>query len=145
MDWYLLRSIVQDASGLENDLASRLGDRVVENEVAQDWKDIVVPDLREAFVDDLNHVGAMIEAAFAFRKAKDTKLEIPSEEAMIWFSALNQARLSLEERYSFEDNEKTLQEELDTGNESSVRSEALFRNNYYSMLQTYLLENLITS
>src|SRR5690606_39133692 len=65
-DWYVLRAIIQDANSQNTDLASRLGDLMVDETFAEDWQEIIVPDLRESFNDALHHIYAAIEAASAF-------------------------------------------------------------------------------
>ena len=138
IDWHLLRSIMLDANGGDHDLATRLGDMISNKEISDDWKDIVVPDLRESFSDDLHHVYAAIETAAAFPKNNETPIWITPADAYKWYSALNQARLELEEAYHFGANP-----ESDPKNLKPVRHEALLRSRFYCQLQSVILEHVL--
>ncbi len=133
-DWHILRSILLDANSHETDLATRLGGMVTDERVAEDWQDFVVPDLRESFADDLNQIQAVIETAAAFPKDGESPIWITREDAFSWYSALNQARLALEERYAFGPDP-----ESDIANLSPIRHEALIRSQIYSDFQSYIL------
>ncbi len=135
-DWHILRAIALDANGSPTDLAERLGGLVTDEKIAEDWKEIVVPDLREAFSDDLHHIYAAIEAAAAFQHAGESPIWITREDALNWYSGLNQARLSLEDRYSFGSDP-----ESDPANLIPIRQEALLRNHFYSALQSFILQH----
>eukprot|EP00903_Cladosiphon_okamuranus_P003775 g3773.t1 len=134
-DWHILRAIILDANSPEEDLASRMGDLVTDEKIAEDWQDIIVPDLRESFGDDLYYIYASIEAA-AFAENGETPIWITPEDAPKWYSALNQARLSLEEKYSFGPDP-----ESDPANLTPLRHEALLRNHFYSALQSVILDH----
>lgn len=134
-DWHYLRAIIQDANGCDVDLAGRLGNLVTDEKVAEDWQEFVVPDLRESFADDLHHVSAAIETASAFPTDDESPIWIAREHAPTWYSALNQARLAMEEKYQFGQDP-----EFDPVNLSPVRSEALMRNYFYCDLQSFLLK-----
>ncbi|WP_411826016.1 hypothetical protein [Luteolibacter sp. AS25] len=135
-DWHILRAIILDANSPEYDLASRMGDLVTDEKVAEDWQDIIVPDLRESFSDDLHYIYASIEAAAAFEDNGETPIWITQEDAPKWYSALNQARLSLEEKYKFGPDP-----ESDPANLTPLRHEALLRNHFYSALQCCILDH----
>lgn len=134
-DWHILRSIILDANGHEIDLASRLGGLITEEKVAEDWQDIIVPDLRESFSDDLHQIYAAIEAAAAFSHGEESPIWITRADAFSWYSALNQARLAIEERYRFGDDP-----ESDPGNLAPLRKEALLRSHFYCALQSFILK-----
>ena len=76
IDWHLLRSIILDASAATSDLAARLGDMISDEKISEDWQEIVVPDLRESFSDDLHHVYAAVETAAAFPNENETPIWI---------------------------------------------------------------------
>jgi hypothetical protein len=135
-DWHILRAIMLDANGHDIDLASRLGGLVTDEAIAEDWQDIVVPDLREAFADDLHYIYAAIETAAAFRNDGEAPLWITREDSFIWYSCLNQARLALEEKYHFGSDP-----ESDSENLIPIRHEALLRNYFYSALQSFILQH----
>jgi hypothetical protein len=137
-DWHILRSILLDANGAEKDLADRLGGMVKDERLVEDWQDIVVPDLRESFSDDLNQIQAAIETAAAFPKDGTSSIWITREDAFSWYSALNQARLALEEKYRF-----GAEPESDPVNLQPVRHEALIRSFFYLELQSFILRHAL--
>jgi hypothetical protein len=137
-DWHILRSILLDANGHEIDLATRLGGMVKDGRIAKDWQDFVVPDLRESFTDDLNQIQAAIETAAAFPNGGESPIWITREDAFSWYSALNQARLALEEKYGFGSDP-----ESNPANLSLIRHEALLRSQFYCALQSFLLRHAL--
>ncbi|MDP4626498.1 MAG: hypothetical protein NWT08_15335 [Akkermansiaceae bacterium] len=137
-DWYILRAIVLDANNCETDLASRLGDLVTDEKLAEDWQDIVVPDLRESFSDALHYIQGSLEAASAFPKDGEHPIWITREDAFTWYSALNQARLALEERFHFGPDPAS-----DAANLTPLRHEALLRSHFYSALQSFILDHAL--
>jgi hypothetical protein len=134
-DWELLRSIVADANGNENDLASRLGGLISEEAGAEDWEEYIVPDLREAFQDELAQVGAAIESAIFHADSGPGPIWITPEDAFQWYSSLNQARLSLEEHYHFGPSEA-----IDPQGFTPTRRAAFYRSKFYCAIQSLLLE-----
>ncbi|MFK7852427.1 MAG: hypothetical protein AB8D78_15740 [Akkermansiaceae bacterium] len=139
-DWYILRSIIRDANGLEKDTASRLGDLITDERISEDWKEIIVPDLRESFSEDLNQVYAAIESAAAFPSEDENPVWIKQDEAMTWYSALNQARLTLEEQYKFGP-----EPEADPANLTPARHEALLRSHFYCALQSFIIQHSLST
>jgi len=137
-DWHILRAIILDANGNDADLASRLGDLITDEKIAEDWQDIIVPDLRESFSDDLHHIYAAIETAAAFPKDEESPIWITKDDAFNWYSALNQARLALEEKYKFGPDP-----EADPANHTPLRKEALMRNHFYCALQSFILRHAL--
>jgi len=138
-DWHILRAIVLDANGHQIDLATRLGEMISHEKISEDWQDIVVPDLRESFADDLHHVYASIETAAAFPNESGTPIWITRADAHQWYSALNQARLAIEEKYQFGNNP-----ESDPKNRKPLRHEALVRSRIYCGLQTLILDHALS-
>lgn len=137
-DWEVLRSIVSDANGSGIDLASRLGGLISAEAGAQDWEDYVVPDLREAFQDELAEVGASIESAIFQAEHGPGPIWITRENVSAWYSALNQARLAIEEHYSFGDGESISPEGL-----TPARRAAFIRSRFYCAIQGMLLEHVM--
>lgn len=132
-DWEFLRAILSDAGG--DDLAERLGRVVTDTAVAEDWREFVVPDLREGFQDDLARVGAEIESAIARCNGEAGPLWITPDDAAAWYSALNQARLALEETHRFGQREK-----LEIKGLTPERQAAFVRTRFYCAIQGLLLE-----
>lgn len=137
-DWHILRAIILDANRFKTDLASRLGNLITDDRIAEDWKENIVPDLRESFSDDLHHIHAAIESAAAFPNGEESPIWITRDDALHWYSALNQARLAIEETYKFGANPKNL------SSYSQIRREALLRSQFYCAMQSLLLQHSIT-
>ncbi len=137
-DWHILRAIALDANGCDTDLADRLGGLITDEKISEDWQDIVVPDLRESFADDLHYIYASIEAAAAFQDAEEAPVWITKEDAFTWYSGLNQARLALEDKYAFGNDP-----EADPANLTPIRHEALLRNHFYCALQSFILQHAL--
>lgn len=138
-DWHVLCSISQDANSIGIDLASRLGNLIDHTELEEDWQEIVVPDLRESFNDALHHVSAAVETAIAISKTeKESPIWVTPEEAFTWYSALNQARLAIEEHYHLGDDR-----ELDPETLTPARFDAYLRTSFYGTLQSILLRHVL--
>ena len=135
-DWHILRAIAQDANCHGIDLANRLGSLITDEAIAEDWQEIIVPDLRESFSDDLHYIYASIEAASAFPGHEESPIWITREDALIWYSGLNQARLALEECHTFGPGSDADLEAL-----TPLRREALIRSHFYCALQSFLLKH----
>lgn len=135
-DWHILRAIILDANGHDTDLAARLGNMIANEAIADDWKEYIIPDLRESFSDDLHHVYASIETAAAFPVGDETPIWITRADSSKWYSALNQARLALEEIYQFGPEPET-----DPKNFSPLRKDALIRSRVYCTLQGLILDH----
>ncbi len=134
-DWELLRSILTDANGPGADLASRLGGIISEEAGAEDWQEYIVPDLREGFQDELAQVGAAIESAIFQAESGPGPIWITCEDVFPWYSALNQARLALEEHYRFGPAETIQLKGL-----TPERRAAFVRSKTYCAIQGMLLE-----
>lgn len=135
-DWDLLQCVIDDANGHEGeDLADRLGGMISEDAGAEDWRDFVIPDLREAFQDELAQVATFIETARFNAKNGAGPLWITPGDASAWYSALNQARLALEEEFRFGPSEDIDSEELEGG-----KRMAFIRSKFYVAIQGLLLE-----
>jgi hypothetical protein len=137
-DWELLRSIISDANGCQTDLASRLGGLMSEEAGSEDWEELVVPDLREGFQDELAEIGALIEAAIYQAANGPGPIWITPNDAYPWYSALNQARLALEELYHFGPGET-----IDPESMSPVQQAAFIRSDFYSEIQSLLLRHVL--
>lgn len=134
-DWELLRSIITDANGCQTDLASRLGGMIDEAAGAEDWQEYIVPDLREAFQDEVAQVVASIESAVFQADGGPGPIWITRDDALPWYSALNQARLALEEHHRFGPSEL-----VDPKHFPPARRAAFYRSKFYCAIQSLLLE-----
>lgn len=131
-DWFVLVRIAADAEG--DSLAERLGG-LMDGELAEDWREFVVPDLRDEFEGRVAFVRHEVEAAMAAAQGAAGSLWISRERAFDWYGALNQARLALEERYGFG---PAL---IPAGAmQSAERRSAYVRARFYCAIQSMLLE-----
>jgi hypothetical protein len=137
-DWAILRSIIGDANGCAIDLAKRLGGLIREEAGAEDWQEYVVPDLREAFQDELAQVGAAIESAAHQANGGPGPLWITRDDVFQWYSALNQARLALEERFEFGPSEN-----IELKGLKLERRAGFTRSKFYCAIQGLLLEHVM--
>ena len=129
LDLAVLRAIVADAHSREDDLASRVS-AGTDPDLAEDWDDYVLPELRSSFNSQLETiVDALGELA-----PGDT-LFIERDHAEAWFGGLNQARLALEDRYGLAAREGV---EPDAETKS-----AGIRSHFYQMLQGMLFHFLM--
>ncbi len=136
-DWEILRGIVRDAEG-SGDLAERFGDLIGPEADGGDWREYVVPDLREGFHDELTEVGAAVEAAMFEALNGPGEIWIKASEGFAWYSALNQARLALEEKYHFGPEEKARSHSLDEEGKAAFQ-----RSRFYCAIQGMLLEYVL--
>lgn len=138
-DWGVLRSIIADATTqVGSDLAGRLGALISKEAGAEDWEEFVVPDLRERFQDELAQVGASIESAIFAANGGPGPLWISNEEVEPWFSALNQARLALEEIHHFGPGE-----DIEPARLEPARQAAFRRSQFYAAIQSLLLAHVM--
>ncbi len=137
-DWDVLAGIVSDAVSCDEPLGDRLGNLVTDEDVAPDWKEFVVPDLDLSFTIDLRHVTTAIESARLECGGANGPLWITREEAAHWYSALNQARLAIEETFHFGPGEDVVPTDL-----SPVRRSAFLRTQFYCAIQSLLLEHVM--
>lgn len=133
VDWMVLRCIPYDARSGGIDLADRVSAPMAGDEGIADWRDFVLPDLRDGFNAQL----AAIEAAVNAAGGDDAPGEvfIPKDDAELWYGGLNQARLALEERYRLSE---AVLVEMTPGKRS-----AWFRSQFYLELQSLLLSHVM--
>lgn len=133
MDWMVLRCIPYDARGGGLDLADRVSAPMAEDEGIEDWRDYVLPDLRDGFNAQLAAIEAAVDAAGS--EDEPGELFILKEDAELWYGGLNQARLALEERY---DLSNAILAEMTPGKRS-----AWFRSQFYLHVQSLLLTHVM--
>ncbi|MGK0188195.1 MAG: hypothetical protein ACI9R3_003987 [Verrucomicrobiales bacterium] len=104
-----------------------------------DWKEFVVPDLRTLFDEALDQFEKDVSAAELVRKlpVKRYKVKVEIRHLEQWYSALNQARLVLQEKYRLPSENAGLSvEELF----AKGQWRAYFQSRFYAEIQCWLLE-----
>lgn len=130
LDLMVLRSVLLDAKSGADGFAGRLVEGMDES-LAEDWEEFVLPELAETFDGQLRTVSAALEDA-----APGEPVYVGKEDAEAWYGALNQARLALEAGHRC--SEYRGLEELEDA-DGELRS-ACIRSNFYMALQSLLLE-----
>ena len=129
IDWDELQLICSD-DDRPTYLAESLADLMDED---SEWGEYVVPDLEEGFRNQTQFVDATIKRA---RQNKEPAIFIPPAEAELWYGAINQVRLSLQASYDVEE----LDEAGDVDEMEPELKSAYFRNRFYLLMQSMLLE-----
>jgi len=137
-DWALLHHIAYDAISCEDSLSNRLGGLVIDPDVEDDWREFVLPDLDQQFSSALVNVTNTIKTAEVDLSEGVGVLWITKEDGMDWFSALNQARLALEEQYQLGNSADIEPEDL-----APEERSAFLRSQFYSAIQGLLLEHVM--
>ncbi len=137
-DWHLLSGIARDAASCDEKLADRLGRLVTDGELAPDWREYIIPDLDETFRSDVSHVATTISSALLESAGGPGPLWITREDAPRWYSALNQARLAIEEIHRFGPGENLRPEKLPPEKRS-----AFLRSRFYCAMQSFLLDQVM--
>ena len=137
-DWKLLQYITHDALGCDENLARRLARLIEDQDVAGDWHDFILPELEEGFHADLTHVATAIASARVECGGSAGPLWITRDDALRWYSALNQARLALEEIHHFGPAEDLHPDELPPSKRNTF-----LRSQFYCAIQSLLLEHVM--
>jgi hypothetical protein len=132
-DWQILRYLPYDARPQE--LAQRLADATEED--TTDWREYVLPDLQDSFTQQIAFVYHAIEKAAAEAKEQEGALFVEKEDALTWYGALNQARLTLQAMHHLPQTPSELQ-----GMEPERRG-AFYRSQFYCIIQTLLIERVL--
>lgn len=108
-----------------------------EKEFCDEWKLYVQPGLQRLFQTATETVAMDLKAVCGNEKPfANCKLWIPAEHADAWLNALNQARLSIAAKHSFNEGELCDQDRSPVG---SRRDLSLFQVNFYGFLQEVIL------
>ena len=134
-DWILLLGIIHDAQSPGFDLADHVGSAMQHTSDWQDWTDYVMPDIREGYEQHLKCVLSAIEAAQLEAAGGAGTLWITREDAFHWYSALNQARLALEDHHHFGPGA-----DIDPAQLRPAELSAFCRSQFYCAIQSYLLD-----
>ncbi len=133
LDWMVLRCISYDARGGGIDLADRVSSRMGKDEDFSDWQEFVLPELRDSFNAQIETIEGAL--SLAGDGEEPAEIHIARDEADLWYGGLNQARLALEERYSFSSEDP---EGMTPGKRS-----AWFRSQFYLHVQSVLLDHVM--
>ncbi len=123
-----------------------------EGEFLEDWKEYVTEELNIQFASD---VGILLDDidALEIYSSEETKMEIryrlsiPLDHGGAWFSALNQARLQLDQQYVLHPNGEEF--EPDAGPEfigtvdPGQRFVAYLRYDFYTNIQEWIVRNIL--
>ena len=137
-DWKLLLAITHDAVTCNENLARRLGKLIHDEEIAADWKEYIIPDLEQGFHEDLTRVATIIAGAHVESAGGAGPLWITRDDAPHWYSALNQARLSLEEMHHFGPADGVQPSDIPPRSRS-----AFLRSQFYCAIQSLLLDHVL--
>lgn len=105
-----------------------------ETELLDEWKSYVEPELQALFRTSIEVVRE--DLTKFTRDSSGARLRIPTEHFDSWLNALNQARLALAARYSFQEADMLADPSVEIG---SPRARALFQVHFYGVLQEVLL------
>lgn len=138
-DWLVLEMICTDASQMPDEpLADKLANYMAADE---DWNELITPELSDQFNEQVLHVSRAISTA---EKDNDLtgSLFITEDEADIWFGAINQARLSLEERHKVSQYEDDIDEDSLEYEDPTLKA-AIIRYHFYTSLQSIMLDYIL--
>lgn len=134
VDLLLLRCIQADAGYGSTSLAGRLG-RWMGEEGAEDWREYVMPDLDGHFAGQLDVVSQALQGLT--EDSLPATVFIRPQEGESWYGALNQARLALEECYSFGSGSLPATAGME-------KSAACFRSGFYARLQGEIFRSIMS-
>ncbi len=136
-DWEVLSGIAADGAGYA--LADAMGGLMQDGPAGQDWHDFVVPGLEDAFSGQLEFITRCVADARATAHGGPGSILIRREEAEMWYGALNQARIALENRHDL----AAAVAGEDVMAMSRPRRSAYFRSHIYLQIQSMLLDNMM--
>ncbi len=136
-DWRLLTQLLADAATHDFDLAAEVCSGMVDDDITEDWREFVVPDLRDAFDESLARVVRMIDEARQKDFPGSGRVVIAPDVCMDWYGVLNRARLALESRHRVAAYRKA-----PTG-QPEIHAAAL-RDRLYCALQSLLLDHSLS-
>lgn len=106
----------------------------------EDWREYIVPDLRQSFGDALKIVSDDLARGELVTDGETTAYDfnIPKAHADHWCSALNQARLVLHYRHNLPDQDGELDGDLDP-----EKWMAMLQTEIYSILMSFLITRVL--
>lgn len=133
-DWRLLSGITGDAMSRDDKLSHRLGEFITDEAVALDWLEYIVPELEDGFSAAVLYVTTAIASARVESGGGPGPLWITRDDVFHWYSALNQARLAIEEIHHFGPGAGIHPDEL-----PPARRSVFLRSQFYCAIQSMLL------
>ena len=137
-DWFLLHIIAKDCTRYGKSLAAELSEWIDDPELQHDWRDFVIPDLEQEFSNAVKHVTSQVHDAKSQADGGPGAVWITPQDGPLWFSALNQARLAIEDYYHF-----SRQEPLDISQLDPIQRAAFLRSRLYCAIQSQLLDHMM--
>jgi hypothetical protein len=137
-DWHLLAAIADDAVDRKTRLADQLGGLITAEEIAEDWREYIIPDLDAAFQSDIARVAAAIQIAHDASNGEAGPLWIERDDGPAWYSVLNQARLALEDHHHFGPSEHIEMDSL-----PPQKRVSFLRSQFYCAFQSLLLDHVM--
>lgn len=138
-DWMVLDAICGDAANLPGaPLYDRLSEKMQKD---ADWEEFVAPDIRSQFSDQISHVSRAISSA-PMDEDHAGSIFISKEDSLIWYGAINQARMTLELQFQISELDEFVDLE-DLGQLSEEKRSAVIRGHFYSTFQSLLLEYVL--
>eukprot|EP00112_Aurelia_sp_Birch-Aquarium-sp1_P004303 Seg14856.2 transcript_id=Seg14856.2/GoldUCD/mRNA.D3Y31 product="hypothetical protein" protein_id=Seg14856.2/GoldUCD/D3Y31 len=138
-DWMLLELICTDAANLPGaPLYDRLSSQMEKDE---DWEEFVEPDIKNQFSEQITYVSRAISSAPRDEEHAGS-VHITKDDAMQWYGALNQARMSLEHQHDLSKVVDAVDEEDIDQLEPHLQG-ALIRGRFYTTAQSLLLDYVL--
>lgn len=134
-----------DSSGLEKGHQRLYPSPIVEpvndedDDINMDWRDHVLPDMQAEFHRQLEVLTEDLSKAVRFQDRggeEEFELVVPMDHLDLWYGAINQARLVMQERYDFPqvDSQETFDEMAE-----SDRLGPYLISRFYTQIQSILL------
>lgn len=109
-----------------------------EAELAEDWQNLVVPELQKLFRSSVEVIAEDLQKLRLDQRTGEAALPIPADHLDQWIHGLNQARLALAARHEF--TEHDMEQAWPLG--SDPRAFALLQVRFYGVIQELLLREL---
>jgi hypothetical protein len=109
-----------------------------EQELVEDWREYVEPELARLFLSTIEVIKRDLEQLHVDEMTGEAILSISKSDLESWIHGLNQARLALAARHAFTDEE--LEQKLPLTGDS--RALALLQIGFYALLQDLFLREL---
>ena len=106
----------------------------------KDWREFIVPDLKDAFGESLGVVSEDLSRAEFVSDGEITayRLSVPKDHSEHWCSALNQARLVLHHRHRLPDEDGELE-----GDPDPEQWMAMLQSEIYGILMEFLITKVL--